>query len=193
MFNGKKMALPLSFLAICSFGFPVVSSASTLVPTINIDNNERGFWNVEDTSDFEYKVANDELTITGYKGDKKEIEIPASIDGYTVVEIGEKAFMNQSIHTVSFAPGSHLEKIGDAAFASGKLVSVSLPNSLRVIGNSAFANNHLAYVTIPSSVLLIENFAFNQNNTSLIFESNVSDIELQDFALLNSNILLQKK
>ncbi len=58
----------------------------------------------------------------------------------TVREIGESAFEQSKIPTVTFTKGSKLESIGYQAFYSSKLESIVIPASVRFIDNQAFAN-----------------------------------------------------
>ena len=65
--------------------------------------------------------------------------IPDTIDGYTVTEIGESAFANQtSIQTVKFP--ANLKQIGAKAFANCTgLTEVTLPDTIVGVGSYAFS------------------------------------------------------
>ena len=95
------------------------------------------------------------VMITGYHGNKTDIEIPSYINGKEVTVIAPMAF----------AP-----KPPDNAMAEspmGKLTSVKLPNTLKYIGEYAFAFNQLTEITIPDSVTKIGESAFRHNNITL--------------------------
>jgi hypothetical protein len=96
------------------------------------------------------------------------IGIPAS-----VTSIGKQAFYSSSstpmsLTTVTFAPGSRLETIGDHAFQiCNRLTSITIPASVTTIGNAAFTmaalNNSLTTVIFaPGSRLeIIGDYAFS--------------------------------
>ena len=108
------------------------------------------------------------VVITGYCGNKTDIEIPSCIDGKKVLAIGNPF-------------------IGKPVFAEKKLKSVKLPNTLKYIGYHAFLYNKLTNITIPDSVVTIDNFAFDGNKlTSIKLDSNLKKIG--DFAF-NGNQL----
>ena len=90
---------------------------------------------------FEYKVNEDKksITITNYKGDRniKDLVIPETIYGYTVTDIGEKAFAFKfkSLNTIKFNEG--LKTIGDYAFFNTEIPSITIPKSVTYIGKYA--------------------------------------------------------
>jgi hypothetical protein len=59
--------------------------------------------------------------------------------------------------------GSSAAYIGNQAFQSNSLTSVTIPNSVTSIQNNAFYYNQLTSVTIPNSVTSIGSFAFAYN------------------------------
>jgi len=73
----------------------------------------------QSTSDFEYEVKNNTVTITGYKGSSKNVVIPEKVGGLPVGAIGERAFRDK------------------------QLISVVIPNSVTHIGDRAFSTNQL--------------------------------------------------
>lgn len=112
---------------------------------------------------FIYAVKEDgTAVITGYYGDPYgEFNIPSTIDGYTVTEIGAKSFShNKGINTISI-PES-VVKIGDSAFnACSGLEEIYFHEGLKEIGKEAFANcGYLHSVAIPDSVTDIGSWAF---------------------------------
>lgn len=120
-----------------------------------------------------------------YKGD---IVIPESItyEGkeYTVTAIGESAFSQRDITSITF-PNS-ITSIGRAAFYNCSLLdSVVLPEKVTVIGDMLFANcTSLRRVVIPEGLTLIDNSAFNccYSLESLIIPNSVTRIEDWAFA-----------
>ena len=120
-----------------------------------------------------------------YKGD---IVIPEAItyEGkeYTVTAIGESAFSQRDITSITF-PNS-ITSIGRAAFYCCSLLeSVVLPEKVTVIGDMLFANcTSLRQVVIPEGLTLIDNSAFNScySLESLIIPNSVTRIEDWAFA-----------
>lgn len=121
-----------------------------------------------------------------YTGD---IVIPETItyEGkeYTVTAIGESAFFQRNITSITF-PNS-ITSVGRAAFYCCSLLdSVVLPEKVTVIGDMLFANcTSLRRVVIPEGLTLIDNSAFNScySLDSLIIPNSVTRIEDWAFAL----------
>ena len=114
-----------------------------------------------DAADYEYKVENGVATITGYTGEGGNLTIPAYLDGYRVVAIGQGAFRdNWDITSVVLPEG--ILTIGQSAFWDCRnLKAVNIPNGVTTIGDFAFYRcESLAAVTIPDSVTAIGDYAF---------------------------------
>lgn len=91
----------------------------------------------EEELSFSYLLKNGKITITGYQGTSTLITIPAVLDGYPVVAIGERAFEGQRIAAVILPDG--LETIGWFAFYGCEtLIDVSIPTSVTSIGYAVF-------------------------------------------------------
>lgn len=90
---------------------------------------------------FTYEVQNGKATITGYTGDNLYVlEIPSTIDGYPVVEIGASAFFSHHGIVYLYIPEG-VETIGVQAFAKCQnLYMVEFPDSLISIEKEAFFN-----------------------------------------------------
>lgn len=104
-------------------------------------------------------------TITDYSDDAscpKVVVIPKEINGNTVRIIGNRAFDTSYLTSVTI-PDS-VTSIGDYAFANNQLTSLTIPSSVKWIGNHAFQYNLLTSVTIPSSVMSVGDSAFANNN-----------------------------
>lgn len=88
--------------------------------------------------DFLYVIENGTATVTSYRGDAREVTVPATLDGCPVIAIGERAFMDQP-----------------------KLISVTLPDGVKEIGWFAFAGCvSLESVRVPAEVESIAYGAF---------------------------------
>ena len=83
----------------------------------------------------------------------------------SVTSIGEKAFFSNSLQSVSL--GKSIKNIGVLAFARNSLKSVSLGNSVN-IGYGAFFGNFLTDVTFPASISKIGNDAFASNSVASV-------------------------
>jgi hypothetical protein len=110
---------------------------------------------------FTYSISDGNVTITYYAGSAKDVNIPGTLDGLPVTEIGERAFEDKQLTSVTI-PDS-VTAIGEWAFAYNQLTSVTIPDSVTEIGEWAFAYNQLTSVTIPDSVTAIGDYAFSGN------------------------------
>lgn len=91
----------------------------------------------DNTPGFKYTLNGNKATITGYSGEQTDIVIPATIDGYRVVAIGDNAFEKLHIKKVIISDG--VESIGWFAFnGCAFLSSVTVPSSVSSIGHGAF-------------------------------------------------------
>ena len=86
---------------------------------------------------FSYTLSADgEACITGYVGKEDNLVIPASIDGYRVTSIGDRAFEGYSLKSVIISEG--IKSIGWFSFyGSITLSSITVPSSVTSIGYSA--------------------------------------------------------
>ena len=115
------------------------------------------------------------VEITGYTGGSWEVRIPPRIQGLPVTKIGNNAFRDRNLISVTIP--SSVTHIGEGAFYGNQLTSVTIPNSVTTIEHSAFRNNQLTSVTIPNSVTTIEPSVFRNNQlTSVTIPSSVTSI-----------------
>jgi uncharacterized repeat protein (TIGR02543 family) len=115
--------------------------------------------------------------------------------GNNVTTIGNYAFYNSKLTSVTFTPTSKVTTIGNYAFAYNQLTNVTIPSSVTslagfddnkltsisipngVITLSGFSGNQLTSISIPSSVITIEDYAFADNYlTNLSIPGNVTTI-----------------
>ena len=126
-----------------------------------------------------------EIAITGFNNPGGAAEIPAAIDGKPVTSIGEGAFEDDLItsvsipagvktignaafrrcsqlQTVTFAEGSALASIGDNAFEGCQQLSgLQLPSGVTEIGQAAFNGcRALKEITIPNGVTELKTLTF---------------------------------
>ncbi|MBQ6266964.1 MAG: InlB B-repeat-containing protein [Clostridia bacterium] len=95
-------------------------------------------WKLTDCA-FDYEIADGKVTITGYNGTPDgALELPAEIDGYPVVAIGENAFSGCTGLTRVTVPDG-VAQIGAGAFAGCTgLTRITLPESVTEIAAQAF-------------------------------------------------------
>ena len=112
---------------------------------------------------YEYALkADGTVRIDGYTGYQTVLNIPSSINGKTVTEINQWAFLlNESITEVNLCDS--IVKIGDGAFsACSKIQKITLGKSLTHIGNAAFSGcESLLEIKLPESLTHIGESAFN--------------------------------
>ena len=86
---------------------------------------------------FRYTLKDGKAVITGFAGDAPLLNIPATLDGYPVIAIGERAFEGTSPVAITVPEG--VEEIGWFAFyGCATLTDVTLPASIRSIGYAVF-------------------------------------------------------
>lgn len=111
-------------------------------------------------SDFAYESVEGGIVIKGYSGEDMSVDIPNTINGKKVVEIGEAAFDATLIESVVI-PES-VTKIGKYAFRRcGKLTDVTIKGNVETIETGTFNFcSVLKNITLPDTVKTIEDNAF---------------------------------
>lgn len=112
--------------------------------------------------DFVYSIAGNEAAVTAYTGSGGTVNVPATVQGYSVTAIAEKAFYkNKTIQNISLPEG--ICSVGEQAFFDcSQMESIRLPDTLESIGEMAFDNCFaLTEVTIPENVRTIGISAFS--------------------------------
>ena len=131
-------------------------------------------------------VTDGTIRITGYNIDIGGIDIviPSTIDGKTVVAIGDNAFYAKALSTeTSMLNKSNIQFMSNkedreiAAAHRGNIKSVVIPSTLKSIGKEAFDFNQISSVTLSNGLKMIGNNAFNDNQlTSVTIPSSVTSI-----------------
>lgn len=126
-----------------------------------------------------------ECTITGYKGQSMELNIPSKIGDRPVTAIGNNAFKKCTAIIKVDIPDT-VKKIGKSAFDEcTSLESITIPNGVTEIGDSAFKGcTSLKSVTIPKSVNKIGMSAFFncQKLESITIPEGVAEIGRSTFS-----------
>ena len=131
---------------------------------------------------FSTSTTNNAITIDRYDlycG--KDAVIPSTIDGKTVVAIGNFAFEGKQLQSVTIP--NTVTTIGNSCFANNKLTSVVIPDSVTSVGTSSFSNNNISNITFSNSMTEISSGAFSQNDlTSLTIPNNITTIGSNAFS-----------
>lgn len=99
----------------------------------------------------------------------KSVSIPAS-----VTTIGEKAFADCGVTSVTFATNSQLTTVDMYAFfSSSSLQNIALPDGVTTIGEAAFNGcNNITSISIPDSITTIEDRALDFNSSAFTVYNN---------------------
>ena len=128
------------------------------------------------------------ISIMDYKGSSENVAIPDNFDGFPVVSIGDNAFREKDVVSVTIPDSVTL--IGSSAFFScSKLKSVVIGKSVVTISDYAFKNcKSLEKIVIPDSVKIIKESAFFwcENLTSVDFGNSLETIEREAFYYCSS-------
>ena len=143
----------------------------------------------ETYGDFVYIESDNKVTIVGYNGDLKDVNIPEKINGISVTAIGVEAFKSLKSITSITMPNS-VTYIGDSAFEGcSNITSVKLPDSVEYIGESVFRDcSNLTDITLPKNITWIpsETFSGCTNLTSIILPEGVTAIGTYAFTYCTS-------
>ena len=119
--------------------------------TIVIVNGE--YYDTGNNRDWQYCAA--------YYGSETDLVIPSTIDGYTVVGIGQEAFSELNFLESVDIPNSVTSISEHAFYNCASLTSITIPDSVTSIGGAAFSGcTALTDLTIPDSVASIGSNAF---------------------------------
>ena len=115
-----------------------------------------------------YRLNDNEVKVTVYNGNEKNIEIPATANGSKVTVVGANLFQASDIESVKIPEG--VTEIQKHAFSSCQnLKEVNFPDGLKVIGENAFWNcKKLEKIELPSTLKKIEWYAFSATGVKSI-------------------------
>ena len=147
---------------------------------INEDTTYVAQYEAAPLSDFLFSVdvENGGYCIDGYTGSNLDIVIPSTYNYRKVVSIGEDAFLNAAITSVTLP--ETIVAIKDQAFSNCQnLVSMNFPQSIRTLGTQAFYNcvNLRAFIQFGEGITEIPEQAFaNCNNLIYVYGPNIKTI-----------------
>ncbi|MBQ2263830.1 MAG: leucine-rich repeat domain-containing protein [Oscillospiraceae bacterium] len=126
-----------------------------------------------ETADFSYTVLEDG-SVSVYCNDPEltEVQVPASIDGYSVSALADSCFSQNAVLTEITLPDG-LKSIGDMAFyGCESLAGITLPEGLDTIGSNAFTGcSSITEFHIPASVTEIGAYAFDTTENLTAFSA----------------------
>jgi len=179
-YNGTVASLDLSnctnlsYIGYEAFKFNLLSVTNFVLPTSTnyesygwIDGNNNTYIGGETVNDIEtsyrvpypYSLTNDDVEVIdgviiscSYNFSFKDIIIPTTLDGQTVIGIGDdddNLFYSKEIASVQFP--NTIQSIGYRAFYSNNLTNLDLSNcnNLNSIGYSAFKYNSITSFVLP--------------------------------------------
>ncbi len=123
-----------------------------------------------------YLNDNSEAVISRYLGSESIINVPETLDGHTVTEIGPMAFHGQSNDTPYF----------ENIISDEMITSITLPETVTKIGHAAFSTNSiLERINLPSGIDNIPDsaFAYCKALTSIQFPADLKTIGAEAFFL----------
>ena len=115
-----------------------------------------------ENSEYSYKKYTDHIVLYYPKNDPDVVEIPSSIDGLPVTEIGIYAFEARKMRSL-ILPDT-ITEIGSYAFSMcNNLESVTLPDSIKRVKMHAFSQcKALKEINFPDHLVETENYTFDE-------------------------------
>lgn len=138
--------------------------------------------------DFTFLEYRHHAVLTGYTGNARKVEIPASYNGKRVTELGTRAFASTAVEEV-VSPNC-LETIGMGCFENCyQLETIKTPASLRTVGYMAFAGSRLSVFECDAEELVLEAKAFSDTyNLKKVLLPNVKRLVLDQACFMRSSI-----
>ncbi len=98
---------------------------------------------------FHYTVKDGKATVTKYEGTATLVEIPATLDGYPVTAIGERAFEGNTHLAAVIVPDGVITVDWFAFYGCSALFDITLPASVSTIGHAVFDGCAKPTITCP--------------------------------------------
>lgn len=135
-----------------------------------------GFDNVTDEENFDYVIEDGKAYVTAYKGESKDVVIPAQLGGCDVEFFGYAFFANEEIE--SFTMPDTVKYIAPYAFFyTLSMREVRLSSNLKILEDFAFFSSGIESVTLPEGLEVIKTavFASCQNLTKAVLPDTAND------------------
>ncbi len=138
------------------------TAATTIAAAVSSSADNTAGQPEENYSDgFSYRITDGGIELTEYSGGGGAVVIPASIDGYRVVKLGDHLFADRrDISSLTIPEG--VKELGEAAlwFCTG-LTELKLPQSTEILRtNSLYGLSGVNELYIPENVSEIEDLCF---------------------------------
>lgn len=114
------------------------------------------------SGNYHYQVKGGNVIIKGFSGKSKSVVIPSKIKGKKVTAIGDSAFSEMNIKSVTIP--DTVKTIGEAAFRGSKIEKVKLGKGITSMGLFVFQDNKIKELTVPGNIKTIPDWAFADNN-----------------------------
>ncbi len=135
-----------------------------------------------DESDF---TVDENGILTAYSGSEVSVSVPETVNGITVVSVGNSAFQGTNAAFRELVLPDTVKSIGTKAFKSNKCIEYVKGDGLEVIGESAFSDSSLTALD-AENVITISEFAFNRCTAFSDFNS-FNVITVDDYAFMGVN------
>ena len=112
---------------------------------------------------YELAEGKNAYVLAGYTGEPEAVTVPGEIDGLPVIAVGNSAFYNAE-KLVSVSLPDSIKKIDDYAFDNCYLLSgINFPESLEFIGFNAFSDcESIEQIILPDALTEIDSSAFTR-------------------------------
>ena len=178
--NYKKI---VSFMLMFSLCVPMTTLNVTYNNTSMISTYAENLTTSDGLFEYSVDLIYNHVVISRYVGSDTSVVIPTEIDGYPVVSIGNDAFKDSLIESVTIPEG--ICSLGNWTFSScSNLTSISLPKSVIQINDYTFYDcNHLESITLSDNIKYIGLNAFKDCTSlkSIELPSKISSINEYTF------------
>ncbi|MGM9595314.1 MAG: leucine-rich repeat protein, partial [Oscillospiraceae bacterium] len=134
---------------------------------------------------FEYSLDEDNnATITKYYGNVAAISVPETLDGYTVIAIGNDVFKGRAELRSVVIPSTITKINGGAFYGCSNLSNLVLQDGLKTIKGQAFAKCvSLTTLELPDTVTVVEGGAFGKcsNLSNVKLSKNLEQLDAHAF------------